>query len=112
MQDRGYIKWAPFNSVISDKIIIKDLINKKRKIEKPSLSQDQIDFLNEKIFEAYTNHIKVNLFIYINENVIKLIGFVNNINVSKKYITFNKSHIYFNQILKISNFFEENEKIY
>ncbi len=112
MQDRGYIKWAPFNSVINDKTIIKDLINKKRKITKPTLSQDQIDFLNEKIFEAYTNHIKVNLFIYINENVIKLIGFVNNINVSKKYITFNKSHIYFNQILKISNFFEEIEKTY
>ena len=84
MQDRGYIKWAPFNSVINDKTIIQDLINKKRKIDKPTLSQDQIDFLNEKIFEAYTNHIKVNLFIYINENVIKLISFFNNKNVSKK----------------------------
>ena len=108
MQDRGYIKWAPFNSVINDKIVIKDLMNNKRKIEKPTLSQDQIDFLNEKIFEAYTNHIKVNLFIYKNESVIKLIGFVNNINVSKKYITFNKNHIFFNQILKVSNFFAEN----
>ena len=112
MQDRSYIKWAPFNSVINDKALINELIKQKRKIQKPTLSQDQIDYLNDKIFEAYTNHIKINLFIFKNENVIKLIGFVNNINVSKKYITFNKSHIYFNQILKISNFFEENEKIY
>ena len=28
-----------------------------------------------------------------------------NINLSKKYITFNNNHIYFNQILKITNFF-------
>lgn len=108
MQDRGYIKWAPFNSVISDKTIIKELMNRKRKIQKPTLSQDQIDYLNDKIFEAYTNHIKVNLFIFNNQNVIKLIGFVNNINVNKKYITFNNNHIFFNQILNISNFFEEN----
>ena len=112
MQDRTYIKWAPFNSIINDKLIVKELVNKKRKIQKPILSQDQIDYLNDKIFEVYTNHIKVNLFIFKNENVIKLIGFINNINVNKKYITFNNTHIFFNQILKISNFFEENEKIY
>lgn len=108
MQDRGYIKWAPFDSVISSKKVINDLMIQKRKISKPILSQDQIDYLNYKIFEAYTNHIKVNLLIYKNENIIKLIGYVNNINVSKKYITFNKTHIFFNQILKISHFFEEN----
>lgn len=108
MQDRGYIKWAPFDSVISSKRVINDLMIQKRKISKPILSQDQIDYLNNKIFEAYTNHIKVNLLIYKNENIIKLIGYVNNINVSKKYITFNKTHIFFNQILKISQFFEEN----
>lgn len=108
MQDRGYIKWAPFNSVISSKKVMHDLMIQKRKISKPILSQDQIDYLNDKIFEAYTNHIKVNLLVYKNENIIKLIGFVNNINVCKKYITFNKTHIFFNQILRISQFFEEN----
>ena len=108
MQDRNYSKWAPFNSVINSKKILNDLIIQKRKILKPTLSQDQIDYLNDAIFEAYTNRIKVELFIFKNNNVIKLTGFVNNINVSKKYITFNKTHIFFNQILKISHFFEEN----
>ena len=108
MQDRTYIKWAPFNSVISDKIIINDLLKSKNKISKPTLSEDQIENLNNKIFEAYTNHLKINMFIYKNQNIIKLIGFINNINVTKKYIIFNKSHIFFNQILKISNFYEEN----
>lgn len=107
MQDRGYIKWAPFNSVINDNVVLNELTKKRNKVYKPTLSEDQIDFLNEKIFEAYTNHLKVNIFIYSNFNILKLSGFINNINLSKKYITFNNNHIYFNQILKITNFFEK-----
>ena len=102
MQDRSYIKWAPFNSLINDKRVIREITQKKNIVDKPTLSEDQIEYLNDKIFEAYTNHIKVNLSIYKNQNVINLIGFVNNINVGKKYITFNNTHIYFNQILNIS----------
>lgn len=109
MQSRD-IKWAPFNSVINNNIMLNELTKERNKVQKPTLSEDQINFLNEKIFEAYTNHLKVNIFIYSNSNIIKLVGFVNNINLNKKYITFNKTHIYFNQILKISNFFEENDK--
>lgn len=107
MQDRTYIKWAPFNSLISDKKVINEILLKKNIIDKPTLSDDQTQFLNEFIFEAYTNHIKVNLFIYKNQNIIKLVGFVNDININKKHITFNNTHIYFNQIIRISYFFEE-----
>ena len=85
--------------------MLNELTRKRNKVYKPTLSEDQIEFLNEKIFEAYTNHLKVNIFIYSNFNIIKLIGFINNINLNKKYITFNHNHIYFNQILKITNFF-------
>ena len=68
MQDR-YIKWAPFNSVINDTKIKNEIIKKQSKINKPTLSEDQIIVLNDKIFEAYTNHIKVNIFIF-NSNII------------------------------------------
>lgn len=110
MQNRDYIKWAPFNSVINDNVVLNELTRKRNKVYKPTLSEDQIDFLNEKIFEAYTNRLKVNIFVYSNFNIIKLTGFINNINLSKKYITFNYNHIYFNQILKITNFFEKNNE--
>ena len=102
MQDRGYIKWAPFNSLFNDQILSQEIKEKKERVEKPTLSEDQITYLNEKIFEVYTNHIKINLFIYKNQKIINLIGYINNINTIKKYITFNNTHIYFNQILKIS----------
>ena len=64
MQNRGYIKWAPFNSVINDNVVLNELTKKRNKIEKPTLSEDQINYLNEKIFEVYTNHLKVNIFIF------------------------------------------------
>ncbi len=104
MQDR-YIKWAPFNSVINDTKIKNEIIKKQSKINKPTLSEDQIIVLNDKIFEAYTNHIKVNIFIFNSNTITKLTGFINSINISKKYIIFNKSHIFFNQIIKIDEVF-------
>ena len=107
MQNRGYIKWAPFNSVVNYKVLLNELSSKRNRAIKPTLSEDQIELLNEKIFEAYTNHLKVDLYIYNNYNITKLIGYVNNINIGKKCITFNKNYIYFNQILKINTFFEK-----
>jgi len=104
MQDRGYIKWAPFNSLFNDKKIKNEVNNNKIKITKPTLSNDQLEYLNEKIFDAYTNHYKVNLYIYKNESILKLTGFINNINTDKKTITFNNNYVFFNQILRINDF--------
>lgn len=101
MQDSNF-KWMPFNSVINGNIIKKEINNEHKKINKPTLSEDQIEFLNDIIFESYTNHIKINIFIFKNNNIIKLNGYINNINKNMKYITLNNTHIYFNQILKIT----------
>ncbi len=101
MQDRSYIKWAPFNSLINDKILIESKIKNNKKISKPILSEDQLNYINEKLFDAYINHYKVNLSIYKNESIICIIGFINNINTIKKTITFNNNYIYFNQIIDI-----------
>ncbi len=109
MQDRGYIKWAPFNSLFNDNKLLNEIKTKKEKINKPTLSSDQIEFLNEKIFEAYTNHLKVYIDIYKDQKINKLTGYINNINLNKKCITFNNSYIFFNQILKITDFFEKSD---
>ena len=105
MQDRGYKKWQPFNSIINGNQIVQEIIKNKTKVIKPTLSEEQIELLNDKIFEAYTNHIKIKLFIFKNMNIIELIGYINNINETKKYITFNNSYIYLNQIINIDNIY-------
>ena len=106
MQDR-IIKWAPFNSVINSNSLINELKKDRNKINKPILSEDQIYLLNEEIFDAYTNHIKITLDYYNNFKIMQLTGFINNIDTVKKYITFSNIHIYFNQILKINTFYEK-----
>ena len=105
MQDRGYIKWAPFNAVVSDKLIINEVNRRNKECNKPILSEDQLLILNEKILEAYTNHEKVKLSIFRDKNIINIIGYINNINNNLKYITFNTTKLYFNQIINISNIF-------
>ena len=103
MQDR-VIKWAPFNSVFNGNKVINELNNNRNIINKPILSEDQINILNDKIYEAYTNHLKINIYFFNNFKIIKLNGFINKININKKCITFNNTYIYFNQILKITYF--------
>ena len=105
MQDRGYIKWAPFNAVVSDKVIFYEVNKRNNECDKPILSDDQLFNLNDKILEAYTNHTKVKISIFRDRNIINVIGYINNINSNLKYITFNKTKLYFNQIIDISNFF-------
>ena len=104
MHDRGYIKWAPFNALINDKIIYKESLLKCSECKKPTLSEDQLYELNEKIFEAYTNHIEVTLSIFKDKRIIDIIGYINNIHIDKKIITFNNNYIYLNQIIKITFF--------
>ena len=106
MQDRSYVKWAPFNSLFNDKVIIREIIKKKELIDKPALSEDQINYLNNKIFDAYVNHIKVNVSIYKNQHIINIIGYINNIDSSRKRITLNNNYIYFNQVINISNYYD------
>lgn len=104
MQDRYGVKWIPFNSCFNSNSVVKELASSKLKINKPILSEDQVNILNEKILEAYTNNIKINLFIFKREKILKLVGYVNSINVQNKYFNFNNNRIYFNQVLKITTF--------
>ena len=52
-KDRGMIKWAPFNSLMNGQSIVNSLVFEKRKIKKPSISEEEQKVLEEKIIEAY-----------------------------------------------------------
>ena len=49
MSDRGIIKWAPFSSVINGNILLKEIHEEKSRIIKPTLSEEQIQELEDKI---------------------------------------------------------------
>lgn len=101
MIDRGFIKWQPFNSVISNKVML-DKLTQEQKLEKPTLSEEQISILNERIIEAYyaKNKVKINFY---EQNKIKTIETtIQKINPTTNIIELNNhKKITFNQIINI-----------
>lgn len=100
--DRGIIKWAPFNSVTPSKEIINRLANEKLKINKPILSEEQLEDLQNNLFSAYNNELNPiikyykNGIIYKEQDKIKVLDLSHN-----RIILNNNKIIYFNQIIKI-----------
>lgn len=102
MHDRGMIKWAPFNSVVNSKYLIKEIENDKAKIYKPSLSDEQMEYLESKIFESYFNVIPIEITIY-QKGYLKMIkGTVTKIlKAQQKIFLDNEKDIHFCEIVKI-----------
>lgn len=102
MNDRGVIKWAPFNSVINGNEVLEEIKFEKSKITKPILSEEQVANLEEKIIIAYSGKVLISLYFYKN-------GYINIINgritkldsVNKIIIINNKTKIYFDNIIDI-----------
>lgn len=102
MNDRGMIKWQPFDSVISSKRVIKKILAEKEKISSPTLSVDQLTQLQEQLLNAYYNQEQIRLSYFYNGKIFIIIGLIKEINPSKKTIKFsNNKLIHFEQLIKI-----------
>ena len=64
IHDRGMIKWQPFDSLLSTKKVAKEIINEKSKVAMPTLSEDQLLNIEEKVLEAYYNGETIRLVYY------------------------------------------------
>ncbi len=102
--DRGIIKWVPFNSVAPSKEIINKLVKEKQKVNKPILSDEQLNSLQNNLLEAYNNEIKTIIEYYKNGNILKEVAIIKVLDLSHdRIILANNKIIYFNQIIKITN---------
>lgn len=102
MNDRGMVKWAPFNSVINGSEILKEINFEKCKVTKPILSEEQIRELEEKIITAYSGNILTSIYFYKNGHINIINGRITKLDsVNKIIIIDNKSKIYFNNIINI-----------
>ena len=101
--DRGIIKWQPFDSVTPSKKMIDKLLNEKLKINKPILSEEQLNSIQNGLFEAYNNEIITTIEYYKNGYILKEIGKIATINPNVSKVIINNKTIYFNQIVKITN---------
>ena len=105
MIDRGFIKWQPFNSLISNKEILTSIKESKNNFlySKPKLFPEEIEKLNEELKDAYYSHSLITL-TYFENNHLKtiktnIIAIYPNSNTLK--LTNNKI-ISFNQITNIN----------
>ena len=100
--DRGFIKWQPFNSVISSKDIL-DNLNNKEDITKPTLFQEKKDYLNDLILEAYYSKNKINISFYEQNKIKNIYTSITKIYPNTNTLELNNHKIIsFNQIININ----------
>ena len=95
MIDRGFIKWQPFNSLISPKTILNNL--NKELTPKPTLFPEQIQNLNEEIINAYYSKSTIKLTIYEHNQLINLTTTIKEI-----YPNFNTLKLQNNKIISFN----------
>lgn len=102
MNDRGMIKWQPFDSLTNTKKMKHELQLKKEKIEMPLLSDDQLSVIEENIKSAYYNKDYINIKYYLNGAIIKKKAKIKSINYNLKYIKLSDNTlIYYKQIISV-----------
>ncbi|MCD4826255.1 MAG: YolD-like family protein [Acholeplasmataceae bacterium] len=62
--DRGIIKWAPFDALVGYQSILSELRHKLGKKDKPLLSVDQHEELNQKLNFVYHHQIEIEVLYY------------------------------------------------
>ena len=102
--DRGIIKWQPFDSIISSNKVINNILKEKQKINKPVLSEEQLENIQNALLEAYNNEILTNIEYYKNGTILKEKAIIKILDLLHNRIILNTNKvIYFNQIIKITN---------
>ncbi len=99
MNNRDYVKWKPFNSVIN----VKELVTKGEKIEYPELSKDEISIYEEMLKESL--YLKKDLLItYIKDGKkLKIRDYVIKLDPYKKNVVLKSTTINFRQIVNIKS---------
>lgn len=99
--DRGMIKWQPFDSVISGKLIVDSINQEKKKINKPILSEEEILNIENKIIDAFYCKYEITINYYTNGYVKSIKGKIKKIDHVTKMIYLNNITLLFNQIISI-----------
>ena len=99
--DRGMIKWAPFNSLISLKDIKAQIKRERCIMPYPLLSEDELETIENNLLIAYHSKEEVIITYFYHHNLYNLKGTIDLIVKDKKLIVLNKNiKLYFNQIIK------------
>lgn len=102
MMDRGMVKWQPFNAVASGSSMINDVLKKKNKVKMPTLSEDQQNELQNKVFDSYETKEEIRIKYFKDGKIYIAEGKIEQINQNSHYIIVNSGlKVFFAQIIEI-----------
>ena len=102
MSDRKMMKWQPFDSLTNSKKMKHELALNKQKSSMPTLSQDQIESINENLSYAYSCKILIKVTYFYNYKILYKEAYIKKIDkINKKIIFDDNSNLYYNQIINI-----------
>ena len=100
--DRGMIKWAPFNSVISGKEVVRSIQNERNIFKMPIFSDEQKQNIENKLIEAFYEQRMICIEYFYADKIVQKTGTIKKIDPTFHKIYFNNQILIFEQILKIN----------
>ena len=93
-------KWAPYAAVADGHGMINEVLSKRNKVEMPILSEDQIQEIESKIYEAFHNNDLVRIKFYKDGRFVVKEGKIKDIDkYGRKIILFPDFPLFFSQIV-------------
>lgn len=99
--DRGIIKWLPFDALTGFKESISVLKEKRNNIDKPILSIDQLEVLDQNLKKAYYENIDITLYYYEKGRIYYVVGKITKIDYIYKKIKVEHKWLNSNKIIKL-----------
>jgi len=99
--DRGMIKWQPFNSVISNKQLVSEVLYEKSKINMPTLSEEQRKNIEQRLVLAFYECEAIKICYYYQGKIYELNETIKKIDSTYRKIYFNNKTLLFDQIVKV-----------
>lgn len=100
MSERGMKKWAPYKSLNEQEDYLKKLHNKQEKVERPSISSDEADNINEILVNYHGEELLIEY--WRNDKINTVSSILSKIDpVNKKIALPLRKTIYFAELIRI-----------
>ena len=100
MSERGMKKWAPYKSLNEQEDYLKKLHKKQEKVERPSISSDEADNINEILVNYHGEELLIEY--WRNDKINTVSSILKKIDAeSKKIVLTERKTIYFAELIKI-----------
>ena len=100
MSERGMKKWAPYKSLNEQEGYLKKLHQKQEKIERPRISSDEAENINEILVNYHSEELIISY--WRNNQVNTITSIINKIDpVNKKIVLPLRKTIYFSELIRI-----------